>query len=508
MSSRVQVDVPDEYDEETGYVPVKDWPYRDDQMLRSDGQYWKDAEKKDEVLQRNEQYYGPDWIKQFRARKLLLAHDAVFQFMGHVAGRTGTIVKPNVLWRGGNTSATGGAVTQMLVELVGNFHNFDGAGLPFGQSSSTVGQMLQRSREEQAKMEEEKKKKEELNKRMSREESLLLPQNKSAIERVLQKTQEAGQPVRAQGNEVRLTSSSSSSSAARQDATTDSSVILNPTAAERGGSKEVRRAHPKPPRVMLPSSAPPSASPSPAPGAPASPAPAGQPYVLGIDDKWLRLFELMRDPRTTSTQLQAWTKMYEESNKSEEEKFYDELRRDPSKLSQYLRDLAEIQRILESGNGLADWAIAPENAGYLFMEDRLKTALLRAITVVRDVCSKEWVTQEMLITSKNPAVVDLFAELVAYYVIEYSTSGYSSRVLGADFSKRQKEKYAYIVGKFKLLQRGDPLSFSHLQRRGYDEFAEACYEQPHLPNGKRLTQLAGDTWADAGKPGQNKAMFI
>lgn len=502
MSSRVQVDVPDDYEEESGYVPVQNWPYRDDQMLRSDGQYWKDAEKKDEVFQRNEQYYGPDWIKQFRARKLLLAHDSVFQFMGHVAGRTGTIVKPSVLWRGGNTSATGGAVTQMLVELVGNFHNFDGAGLPFGQSSSTVGQMLQRSREEQARIEEEKKKKEELNKRMSREESLLLPQNRSAIERVLKKTQDAGQPVRAQGSEVRL--STSSSSAARQDATTDSSVIL----AEKGGNKEVRRAHPsKPPRVVMSSSsAPPSASPSPASSS--SSASDGKPYVLGIDDKWLRLFELMRDPRTSSTQLQAWTKMYEESNKSEEEKFYDELRRDPSKLSQYLRDLGEIQRILESGNGLADWAIAPENAGYLFMEDRLRTALLRAITVVRDVCGKEWVTQEMLITSKNPAVVDLFAELVAYYVIEYSTSGYSSRVLGADFSKRQQEKFSYIVRKFKLLQHGDPLSFSHLQRRGYDEFAETCYEQPHLSNGKRLTQLAGETWADAGRPGQIKAMFI
>jgi len=501
--SRVQVDVPDEYEEESGYVPVKHWPYRDDQILRSDGQYWKDAEKKEEVLQRNEQYYGPDWIKQFRARKLLLAHDAVFQFMGHVAGRTGTIVKPNVLWRGGNTSATGGAVTQMLVELVGNFHNFDGAGLSVGQSSSTVGQMLQRSRKEQERMEEEKKKRDDLNKRMSREDSLLLPQNRSAIERVLKKTQDAGQLVSAQGSEVRL-SSSSSSSAANQDATTDSSVIL----AQRNGNKEVRRSHPtKPPRVVLSSS---SASPSPAPPSPApasSSASDGKPYVLGIDDKWLRLFELMRDPRTSSTQLQAWTKMYEESNKSEEEKFYDELRRDPSKLSQYLRDLAEIQRILESGNGLADWAIAPENAGYLFMEDRLRTALLRAITVVHDVCGKQWVTQEMLFTSKNPAVVDLFAELVAHYVIEYSTSGYSSRVLGADFSNRQQEKYFYIVGKFKLLQRGDPLSFSHLQRRGYDEFAETCYEQPHLSN-KRLTQLAGETWADAGRPGQSKAMFI
>ena len=502
MSSRVQVDVPDEYEEKTGYVPVKGWPYRDDQMLRSDGQYWKDAEKKDEVLHRNEQYYGPDWIRQFRARKLLLAHDAVFQFMGHVAGRTGTIVKPNVLWRGGNTSAMGGAVTQMLVELVGNFHNFDGTGIPFGQSSSVMGQMLQRTKEEQDKMEEEKKKKEELNKRMSREESLLLPQNKSAIERVLKKTQDDDQPVRAQGSEGK--SGESSYSGTRSDVTTDSSVILNKAAQ---GNKEVRRSHPnKPPRVVLTSSS--SSSSSSSSPSPAPDASSGKPYTLGIDDKWLRLFELMRDPRTTATQLQAWTKMYEESGKSEEEKFYDELRRDPAKLSQYLRDLAEIQRILESGNGLADWAVAPENAGYLFMEDRLKTALLRAITVVRDVCSKQWVTQEMLITSKNPAVVDLFAELVAYYVIEYSTSGYSSRVLGADFSKRQKEKYAHIVGKFKLLQRGDPLSFDHIQRRGYDEYAETCYEPPRFPNGKRITQTAGETWADIGKPVQNTIMFI
>ena len=483
MQSRVQVDVPDEYDEETGFVPIANWPYRDDQILRSDGQYWKDANKKEELMTRNEQFYGPDWIRQFRARKMLLSHDAVFQFMGHVAGRTGTIVKPNVLWRGVNTSATGGAVTQMLVELVGNFHNFDGPGLGTGQSSSVVGQMMQRSQEEQRKAQEEKEKREELAKKMSKEESLLLPQARAQVEEALRRTQQRDEIVRMQGNESMARASSSSSRSGASSAMSDSSVILNKKGV---GNDEVRRSHPnKPPRVVTTTSQPPSPAPSPLSSSSAAAAAASsKDYILGIHDKWVRLFELMRDPRTTSTQLQAWKELYEEPNRSESERFYDSLR-DPGKLGQYLRDLAEIQRILESGNGMADWAMAPENAGYLFMEDRLKTSLLRATTVVRDVCGKGWVTQEMLITSKNPAVVDLFAELVAYYVVEYSTASYSSRILGPDFQKKQKEKYAYVVGKFKLLKMGDPLSFGSISRRNFDEFSETCVETGYVPSGKR-----------------------
>ena len=183
---------------------------------------------------------------------------------------------------------------------------------------------------------------------------------------------------------------------------------------------------------------------------------------------------MMLNPNTTNVQWQLWKEQYEETKQTEEEKFYADLKRDPTKMRHYIRDLAEIQRILESGNGLADWAMAPEMVGYLFMEDRLKTSLLRATNIVRDVANKEWVKQEELIVVENESVLDAFVELVSYFVILYSTASFSSRVLDKGFREQQEDTKRRLVLRFKHLAPGistKDMYFKTTTGRHYDEFA-------------------------------------
>lgn len=83
--------------------------FRGDRPLREDGQYWVDASTKAERLLPDEQYYGPDYVRELVERYASASADGVCDFARIVQGLLG---RSSNLWK---TAAPGGQAIQLLL---------------------------------------------------------------------------------------------------------------------------------------------------------------------------------------------------------------------------------------------------------------------------------------------------------------------------------------------------------------------------------------------------------
>jgi len=348
---------------------------------------------------RDPTYYGPDWVREERARRLRVQTDLIYQFARMVAGYTGA--RLDQYWRGGEASAHNEIVDILVANVLANFSP-SGKPLPVRDIEA-----------EKKRIDDERKRafdtadagavREHLLRTIDsgttgREGSLRMP----AVQRELQRVV--------------------AESDARQQASGATPFL------PRAGSTPLQTAPPPPvgPPPLTPASS------APAVGRPQSRVTVSQPptyrataqsdeaagkrgidesgnIVYGVDDKYVMLLRLMLRG-ANKTQLDAWRMLYEP------ETLYGSggTTTAAKDRAQYLRDMETIHRMLHAGEGELGWVQAPQHTGVIFFSDNFGAGVAAAVADVRGLAGKPWATELALMTHEG--VRDLFAQLTAMHM--------------------------------------------------------------------------------------------
>lgn len=383
-----------------GYLRVPGFPeeLRDNKIPRADGQ----------PGERDQTYYGREWVQAERVRQLKLMHDLVYQFVVLVAQKTGA--EASRYWRG---DADNHSMFDWLVAgVVSRSAMRPGTTLP----ESTIEKHRKDIMMAFSKI-DDLATKERVDRMLSgeagdraREALLQRPEQQQAWERVLREHRgDSG--------------SSRSAPASRPPSTYEQAVSRASTSAPHFGVP------PPPPQssaVDPQSSTVPPQQPRPAvrfvtedPGLTSGGLAAAEQtgkslaaldpktgqLVYGIDDQWIMLLRLLLRGATESD-LKAWRILYGVDSPSGLD--------DPAAREKYLRDLSKMQQLINEGEGPLEWVTAPQHTGYIFFTDAFSGATVAALTDVHTLCGKAWATELALMT--HPKVRDRYAELVAVHI--------------------------------------------------------------------------------------------
>ena len=130
--------------------------------------------------------------------------------------------------------------------------------------------------------------------------------------------------------------------------------------------------------------------------------------IYGVNDKWAMLVRIMLN-KPSDPALRAWKLLYTDDVDDPTS-----TSASPAKREAYLRDLAKLYALLRRGEGDVDWVQAPQHTGYIFFNDNFGGAVMAALADVRIVCGKQWATELSLMTHED--VRTWFARLVGYYL--------------------------------------------------------------------------------------------
>lgn len=478
-ADREDADAPALFDPDSGFTPVAAWPYSMSEIPRADGQYWKDAKHPTERVKRDDQFYGADWLYEQRRRELLIASDKVYQFIELVAGHTGTFATMKQLARGDGSNRA--MLDMMITVALGDFTSSQGlhhhhGGDDVSMLPGVITQSPSRPDGRRFVVDDATRDANRLQHLVKQEgalkdrQSLLRPANRREVERIVRQTEEreaVEQQQQAAGGKKRSLSSGASDPPAAVPA---SSVRHDTTTPGRGGdlftapqdveSSQHLRARPAASnvRVRLVEKQSPDDQTAPPPKTPTdSNIRVGDDYIYGVDDKWVQLFQLMKQKGLNSIQMDAWKILYEKSLEDPEV----QMMRDPKLRRAFLEDVSKVQELLRRGEGGLEWAKAPENVGYVFMTPMLTAAMLKAERCIQQACGKPWVYILDLMT--HDEVRSDFSELVAHFVIASKISGFVGRTTSKDSVTSEQRRFARLKNKFtKELTRfgGSQLVFS------------------------------------------------
>jgi hypothetical protein len=365
------------------FVRIPTFPEEDrDVVPRADGQ----------LGERDTTFYGPEWVRKQRARKIIVQTDLLYQFARMVAGETGA--KLETYWRGG---AGGGhsEVVDMMITNVMTHYAADGKALSADQI-----------KEEKARLDAERRASFKEVDDSAMREHLERQAERAAADR------EASIRMPAVQREMRdiVTQGAASRTA---------TAVLPPP-----GSTPLQAPAPLGPASSAPTQPTPPQTGRPAPRVqvvdPATQRSLAQAaaheqrqravdgegnLVYGINDKWAMLLRLMLG-KATETQLKAWKMLYEPETVEAASRSKDYL--------QELRNLETIHKLLHAGDGDLGWVEAPQHTGYIFFSDAFGAGVAAAVSDVRGLAGKPWATELALMT--HDGTRDLFAKLTALHM--------------------------------------------------------------------------------------------
>lgn len=368
--------------------------------------------------ERDPTFYGPDWVREQRRRRILLETDLLYQFAVRVAGHTGASL--GTYWHGGSDHT---AAADMLITNVMSRFTADGQPVP-----AEAADEVRREREKAFDTLDSIAARQQLDHLAGlteRDATLRAPAVQAEMERLVNAADR--RPVGGLPSKL----------PPAPPAQPPPSVLASTSMPAVGRPQAQPRVQVVAPRAL-------DTAESAAAGAhgPRRTVDAAGNMVYGIDDKYVMLLRIMLN-NPSEAALKAWRMLYEPDAGQRESATEAQAR--------YLRDLQTMHKLLHSGEGGAEWVEAPEHTGIIFFTAAFGAGVAAAASDVRGLAGKAFATDYALMT--HDGVRNLFARLVANHMNANkvrSISRYGGTTLTADM---HRDEHGKLVHAFKRLRR-------------------------------------------------------